>query len=178
MPVVRCVRLGRHTAIASSQMLITLLNTHAVPPFCCFCCRRCCCCCRRLQVGMYAVARIVAAVARQHMLPPFLAKVHGRFGTPYISTILTGVAAAIIALFTDFADLVDMVSLGRPGDAVWIQLCAGLCRALAGLASGTYLDSNASTSVEYVTNLTTNIQYRYIEIEVKVETHKDDYTVS
>eukprot|EP00878_Enallax_costatus_P001204 GHUV01001346.1.p1 GENE.GHUV01001346.1~~GHUV01001346.1.p1 ORF type:complete len:380 (+),score=37.80 GHUV01001346.1:378-1517(+) len=62
-------------------------------------------------VGMYATARIIAASARQHMLPPFLARVHPKLGTPYISQILSGLAAAIIALFTDFADLVDMVSI-------------------------------------------------------------------
>jgi APA family basic amino acid/polyamine antiporter len=62
-------------------------------------------------VGMYATARIIAASARQHMLPPFLARVHPRLGTPYISQILSGIAAAIIALFTDFSDLVDMVSI-------------------------------------------------------------------
>jgi amino acid transporter len=27
-------------------------------------------------VGMFAVSRIIAAVARQNLLPPFLAKVH------------------------------------------------------------------------------------------------------
>lgn len=62
-------------------------------------------------VGMYATSRIIAAVARQHMLPPFLALVHPRLGTPHVSTILSGLAAAVIALFTDFADLADMVSI-------------------------------------------------------------------
>jgi amino acid transporter len=32
-------------------------------------------------VGMFAVSRIIAAVARQHLLPPFLAKVQLQFGT-------------------------------------------------------------------------------------------------
>src|SRR5690242_8610417 len=60
---------------------------------------------------MYATARIIAASARQHMLPPFLARVHPKLGTPFISQILSGVSTAVIALFTDFADLVDMVSI-------------------------------------------------------------------
>jgi APA family basic amino acid/polyamine antiporter len=59
---------------------------------------------------MFAVSRIIAAVARQHLLPPFLAKVHKRFGTPYISTALSGVATAVIALFTSFDELLNMVS--------------------------------------------------------------------
>lgn len=49
---------------------------------------------------MYATSRIIAAVARAHLLPPFLARVHQKLGTPYISTILSGGAAAIMALFT------------------------------------------------------------------------------
>lgn len=59
---------------------------------------------------MFAVSRIIAAVARQHLLPPFLARVHKRFGTPHISTILSGVATAVIALFTSFDELLNMVS--------------------------------------------------------------------
>jgi APA family basic amino acid/polyamine antiporter len=39
-------------------------------------------------------------VARQHLLPPVLASVHKRFGTPWVATLLSGVATAIIALFT------------------------------------------------------------------------------
>jgi APA family basic amino acid/polyamine antiporter len=49
---------------------------------------------------MYATSRIIAAVARAHLLPPFLARVHHKLGTPYVSTILSGVAAAVMALFT------------------------------------------------------------------------------
>jgi APA family basic amino acid/polyamine antiporter len=44
--------------------------------------------------------RIIAAVARQHLLPPVLATVHKRFGTPWVATLLSGVATALIALFT------------------------------------------------------------------------------
>lgn len=62
-------------------------------------------------VGMFAVSRIIAAVARTHLLPPFLAKVHKRFGTPFVATAIQGVATAVIALFTDFADLINMVSI-------------------------------------------------------------------
>lgn len=60
---------------------------------------------------MYAVSRIIAAVSRQHLLPPVLARVHRRFGTPYISTLLSGVATAVIALFTSFDELIHLVSM-------------------------------------------------------------------
>eukprot|EP00882_Tetradesmus_deserticola_P006703 GHRQ01007056.1.p1 GENE.GHRQ01007056.1~~GHRQ01007056.1.p1 ORF type:complete len:407 (+),score=118.31 GHRQ01007056.1:579-1799(+) len=62
-------------------------------------------------VGMYATSRLLAAVGRQHVLPPLLARVHPRLATPYVSTIAQGVAVAVIALFTDFADLAEMVSI-------------------------------------------------------------------
>ncbi|WIA23368.1 hypothetical protein OEZ85_000131 [Tetradesmus obliquus] len=74
-------------------------------------------------VGMFAVSRIIAAVARQHLLPPFLAKVHKRFGTPYISTALSGVATAVIALFTSFDELLNMVSISTLF-AFWIVALA------------------------------------------------------
>lgn len=59
-----------------------------------------CMCLHGLQVGMYATGRIIAAVARSHLLPPFLARVHHKLGTPYIATLLSGVATAVMALFT------------------------------------------------------------------------------
>lgn len=59
--------------------------------------------CRRCQVGMYATARIIAAVARQHLLPPLFAKVHARTATPWIATICQGLAVSLITLFTGAA---------------------------------------------------------------------------
>eukprot|EP00878_Enallax_costatus_P000818 GHUV01000943.1.p1 GENE.GHUV01000943.1~~GHUV01000943.1.p1 ORF type:complete len:550 (+),score=66.26 GHUV01000943.1:156-1652(+) len=78
-------------------------------------------------VGMYAVSRIIAAVSRQHLLPPFLARVHKRFGTPYIATILQGVATAVIALFTSFDELIHLVSISTLF-AFWIVALALLWR--------------------------------------------------
>lgn len=69
---------------------------------------------------MYAVSRIIAAVARQHLLPPVLARVHGRFGTPHVATILSGVATAVIALFTGVVAL-------RCCAAVPLRRCAAAC---------------------------------------------------
>eukprot|EP00775_Hariotina_reticulata_P001934 gene1934-2264_t len=63
------------------------------------------------MVGMYATARIICSVARQHMLPPFFARIHPKFKTPAIATVCQGIACAMIGLFTDFAELVDMVSI-------------------------------------------------------------------
>lgn len=52
-----------------------------------------------------------------------LATVHPRFGTPWVATLLSGVAAALIALFTDFAELLNMVSISTLF-AFWIVALA------------------------------------------------------
>lgn len=62
-------------------------------------------------IGTYGVSRIVTAVARDHLLPPFLARVHPRLRTPVITLAAVGIVQAVIALFTDFAELADMVSI-------------------------------------------------------------------
>jgi APA family basic amino acid/polyamine antiporter len=56
--------------------------------------------------------RVGFAMARDGLLPRGLAKVHPRFGTPYVFTALTGVAVAIIGGLVDLATLVNLVSIG------------------------------------------------------------------
>jgi basic amino acid/polyamine antiporter, APA family len=47
---------------------------------------------------MLGVSRIIACVAREHMLPPVLAQVHSKFGTPWIATLLQGVITGALQL--------------------------------------------------------------------------------
>lgn len=37
------------------------------------------------QIGMYGASRIITGVARDHLIPPFLARVNARFQTPWVS---------------------------------------------------------------------------------------------
>ncbi len=60
---------------------------------------------------MYGVSRIITTVARDHLLPPYLARVHPRLQTPYIAIIIQGVTTALIALFTGGHWCVLVVSL-------------------------------------------------------------------
>jgi basic amino acid/polyamine antiporter, APA family len=56
--------------------------------------------------------RVAFAMARDGLLPRGLAKVHPRFGTPYIITIITGVIVAVIGGLVDLTTLANLVSIG------------------------------------------------------------------
>ncbi|MDB4908715.1 MAG: amino acid/polyamine/organocation transporter, superfamily [Gemmatimonadetes bacterium] len=56
--------------------------------------------------------RIFFTMARDGLLPPVFGKVHPRFQTPYVTTILTGTLAAIIAAFFPIDLLGELVSIG------------------------------------------------------------------
>jgi APA family basic amino acid/polyamine antiporter len=65
-----------------------------------------------LLVIAYGQSRIAFAMARDGLLPPIFSKLHGRFRTPYIGTILLGLISAIAAAFLPISLLGDLVSLG------------------------------------------------------------------
>jgi basic amino acid/polyamine antiporter, APA family len=56
--------------------------------------------------------RIFFSMSRDGLLPPVFGKVHRRFQTPYVTTILTGVVAAVIAGFFPIGLLGELVSIG------------------------------------------------------------------
>ncbi len=63
-------------------------------------------------VLMYAQTRIFYTMARDGLLPKVFAKVHPKFHTPYINTMLVGVVTAIAAGFFDINILGDATSVG------------------------------------------------------------------
>ena len=65
-----------------------------------------------VMILMLGQTRVGFAMARDGLLPRGLAKVHPKFGTPYIFTLITGVAVAIIGGLVDLATLVNLVSIG------------------------------------------------------------------
>jgi basic amino acid/polyamine antiporter, APA family len=64
------------------------------------------------MILMLGQTRVGFAMARDGLLPRGLAKVHPRFGTPYIFTAITGVAVAAIAGFVPLTTLAELVNIG------------------------------------------------------------------
>jgi basic amino acid/polyamine antiporter, APA family len=65
-----------------------------------------------LLVMLLSQPRIFFSMSRDQLLPPGVSKVHPRFRTPYITTIITGVIVAIVAGFTPIQILGEMTSIG------------------------------------------------------------------
>ncbi|KAL0914442.1 hypothetical protein M5K25_014790 [Dendrobium thyrsiflorum] len=64
-----------------------------------------------LLVSAVGQARYLTHIARTHMVPPWLANVHPRTGTPINATIVMLVATAVIAFFTDLGILSNLLSI-------------------------------------------------------------------
>ncbi len=56
--------------------------------------------------------RILLSMADDGLLPPFMSRCHPRYKTPHISTVITGVLAAIIAAIFPLDLLTDLISIG------------------------------------------------------------------
>jgi len=65
-----------------------------------------------LMVVLYGQVRIFMVMSRDGLLPKLFSKVHPTHKTPYISTIITGTIAAIIAGFLPLDFIVQFLSIG------------------------------------------------------------------
>ncbi len=65
-----------------------------------------------VMILMLGQTRVAFAMARDGLLPVGLAKVHPKFGTPHVITLITGIAVAIIAGLGDLETLADLVNIG------------------------------------------------------------------
>ena len=61
---------------------------------------------------IYGQTRIFFTMSRDGLLPNRLSKVHPRFRTPYVGTILTGLFVATFAGFANIAEVVDLTNIG------------------------------------------------------------------
>lgn len=65
-----------------------------------------------MLVMYYGLTRISLAIARDGLLPPFLARIHPRTQTPVIVILLTGIIIAVIAGFTPIHKAAELVNIG------------------------------------------------------------------
>ncbi|MFI0407633.1 amino acid permease [Actinomadura sp. 3N508] len=65
-----------------------------------------------VMILLLGMSRILFAMGRDKLLPAWLSAVHPRFGTPYRSTVLMGVIAAVLAGFIPLAELAELVNIG------------------------------------------------------------------
>ncbi|MEA3029564.1 MAG: basic amino acid/polyamine antiporter, family [Sphingomonadales bacterium] len=65
-----------------------------------------------ILVLMYGQTRIFYTMARDGLLPSVFARVHPKFRTPWINTLLVGIIVALAAGFFDINSLGDMTSVG------------------------------------------------------------------
>jgi APA family basic amino acid/polyamine antiporter len=65
-----------------------------------------------MVVMMMAQPRIFYSMANDGLLPPFAKKIHPRFRTPHITSIITGVVVAVASGFTPIGALGELVSIG------------------------------------------------------------------
>jgi APA family basic amino acid/polyamine antiporter len=77
-----------------------------------------------ILVMIMAQPRIFYSMARDGLLPPVFKKIHPKFRTPHITTMLTGVAVALTAGIFNINELGHMVSIGTL--LAFVIVCLGV----------------------------------------------------
>jgi uncharacterized membrane protein len=82
-----------------------------------------------LLVMLMSQPRIFFSMSRDQLLPPGVSKVHPRFKTPYITTIITGVVVAIAAGLIPIQVVGEMTSIGTLFAFVVVSMAVIILRA-------------------------------------------------
>jgi APA family basic amino acid/polyamine antiporter len=77
-----------------------------------------------LLVFQLGQPRIFFSMARDGLLPASFARVHPTYRTPHVTTIFTGVAVAVCAMFTSIDEMVDLTNIGTL--FAFILVCIGI----------------------------------------------------
>ena len=77
-----------------------------------------------ILVMVIAQPRIFMIMGRDGLLPPVFAKIHPRYHTPHINTVITGVGIALLAAVFPLDVLGDLVSMGTL--IAFVAVCAGV----------------------------------------------------
>ncbi len=65
-----------------------------------------------ILVMLLGQSRVFWSMSRDGLLPPFVNKIHPRFQTPYITSIVTGIGVAFFAAILPIRDAASLVSIG------------------------------------------------------------------
>jgi len=65
-----------------------------------------------ILVMLLGQSRVFWTMSRDGLLPQFVSKIHPRFQTPYLTSIITGVAVAIVSSFLTVREAGNLVSIG------------------------------------------------------------------
>ena len=65
-----------------------------------------------VMILLLGQSRVGFAMARDRLLPPVLATVHPRYGTPFVISALTGLVVALLAAFVPLSELAELVNIG------------------------------------------------------------------
>jgi APA family basic amino acid/polyamine antiporter len=77
-----------------------------------------------LLVFQYGQPRIFFSMSRDGLLPPYFAKVHPKYRTPYVTTLWTGV---VVATFSGIANINEIVELTNIGTLfAFVLVCIGV----------------------------------------------------
>jgi APA family basic amino acid/polyamine antiporter len=77
-----------------------------------------------LLVFQYGQPRIFFAMARDGLLPRWASKVHGKYHTPYVTTLITGVVVAAWSLVGDAGETYDLTNIGTL--FAFVLVCIGV----------------------------------------------------
>jgi APA family basic amino acid/polyamine antiporter len=77
-----------------------------------------------ILVQLLGQSRVFYSMSRDGLLPPFVQKIHPRFRTPYITSIVTGLAVAIPAAILPVRDAAKLVSIGTL--LAFVIVCIGV----------------------------------------------------
>jgi APA family basic amino acid/polyamine antiporter len=65
-----------------------------------------------LLVFQLGQPRIFFSMARDGLLPKSFGRVHPKYRTPHVTTIFTGIAVGVCAMFTSIDEMVDLTNIG------------------------------------------------------------------
>jgi basic amino acid/polyamine antiporter, APA family len=77
-----------------------------------------------LLVFQYGQPRIFFSMARDGLLPQWASRVHAKYRTPHITTVVTGIAVAVGALVLDENEIYDLTNIGTL--AAFAIVCIGV----------------------------------------------------